>query len=124
MTHIRRRAFLQLEAITTMCIMIFVIGALTAAILSLARAGHAQISRQQATLAAEAVMNEVREGNAPTDDEFRERFPDMDIHIERTPAAGDFDGLDCAIVHVDAYTFGRKTASVRLRGFVEKEAAE
>lgn len=115
---------MQLEAITALCMMIFVIGALAAAILGLARSSHALISRQQATLAAEAVMNELRSGDTPSTDELAKRFRDMNIHIERTPATGDFDELDRATVLVDAYTFGRKTASVRLGGFIEKETAE
>ena len=124
MRNKHQRAFLQLEAITALCMMTFVVGALAAAILGLARSSHALISRQQATLAAEAVLNELRSGDVLTEDEIETRFGDMNIRIERTSATGDFDGLDRAVVHVDALTHGRITASVRLCGFVKTEATE
>lgn len=123
MTKPLRRAVFQLEAIAALVTIIVVIGAFTAAILGLARSSHALITRQQATLAAEAVLNDIRNGAASTPESVKTRFPDMAIRIERTPASGDFAGLDRATVQVDAFTHGRKSAGIRLSGFVQQEAA-
>lgn len=118
----RRRAFLELEGIAAITILVTLIGAFTLGMFQLARSSHALISREQATLAAESVLNRLRDGATPTDDELESRFRYMTFHIERTPATGDFEGLDLATVHVEAFTFGKKTATVQLSGFVKKEA--
>lgn len=123
MTGHRRRAIFHLEAIVSLCIVVFLLGAFAAAVLSLARTSHALISRQQATLAAEAVLNQLRDGRPPTDEALADRFRDMEIQIEREDATGDFEGLDRVTVIVEAFTQGRRTASVRLSGVVEPEAA-
>ena len=123
MTNTRRRAIFQLEAIVALGTMIFIVSAMTAAILTLARSSHALIARQQATLAAETLLNDIRDGDAPTAEEFGARFHDMEFRIDRTPATGDFAGFDRATVHVDVFTHGRKSATVRLCGFVMPEDA-
>ena len=124
MNPMKRRAFLQLEAIAAMCMMIFVIGAFAVAVLGLARSSHKMIARQQATLAAEAVLNEIRCGETPTQDELAERFVDMTIRIDRAAASGDFEGFDRATVSVDCFVHGRHAASVHLSGVVRKEKVE
>jgi len=124
MNRTKRRAFLQLEAIAAMCMMIFVIGAFGLAILGLARSSHKMIARQQATLAAEAVLNDIRCGETPTQDELAERFDDMTIQIDRAAATGEFEGFDRATVSVDCFVHGRRAASVRLSGVVQKEEVE
>ncbi len=117
-----RRAVLQLEAIAALITIIVVIGAFTAGMLGLARSSHDLIARQQATLAAEAVLNDIRNGATAAPESLKKSFQHLEIQIERTPASGDFAGFDRATVQVDAFTHGRKSASVRLSGLVQQEA--
>lgn len=117
----RHRAFLELEAIVALGIIIVLVGALTAGIVGFARASHALVSQQQATLAAESVLNELRGGAAPAIADLEARFRDMKFDIEREPAEGDFTGLDLATVRIDAFTHGKRMASVRLSGYIPKE---
>lgn len=76
------------------------------------------LARQQAMLAAEAVLNEIREGSPPDPAAFRRRFRQMEIEVRREEGAGDWDGMTLVTVRVRVVAGRGRGLSMHLSGYV------
>ena len=76
------------------------------------------LARQQAMLAAEAVLNEIREGVPADPAETRRRFQNMDIEVRREEGAGDWAGTTLVTVRVRVVAGRGRGLSMHLSGYV------
>ncbi len=114
----RVRGFIVIEIALTLAL---VLGMLTLFALALSRTvanSGRLLARQQAMLAAEAVLNEIREGAPPDPAAFRRRFRHMDVEVHRQDGAGDWDGTTLVTVRVRVVAGRGRGLSMHLSGYV------
>ena len=116
----QRSAIVLLEAVVATTLIAGVLAILTQAIVQFARQSDVLVTRQRAMLAAEAVLNEIRNGHEPTSESFAARFPAMRFEVTRTEGDGDWVGCRHVIVKVRATTNRGVTVRVRLDGYVRE----
>jgi len=116
----RRTGFFTLEVLTSLVLVTTVLAAFAYSLAQFTRFSNLLMTRQRATLAAEAVLNEIRAGHEPTPTELAERFRDLTFAIQREPGTGDWKGLSRVSVEACGTVSGGAGVRARLVGYVRE----
>lgn len=109
-----------LELIVAIGLIVGVLTLFTLSITQFAGQSDVLLTRQQAMMAAEAVLNEVRNGNQPAPEAFAARFVDMTVEVSRKPGKGQWRGLTHVIVSVATTAHERTPIRVSLGGYIRE----
>lgn len=109
-----------LEAVVATTLIAGVLALLTQTIVQFARQSDVLVTRQRAMLAAEAVLNEIRNLHEPTSESFAARFPAMRFEVMRKQGDAAWAGCRHVIVKVYATTNRKAVVRVRLDGYVRE----
>ncbi len=118
-TH-NRTGIMLLEVIVALGLVTGILTAFAFALSQTTRQSGILFTRQQAMMAAEAAMNDIRDGRPPSQDAFAERFSGMQLTTRTEPADGQWSGFTHVIVTVSATVNGTGSIRVRLDGYVRK----
>lgn len=118
-TSSTRRSFLLLEMIVATVLTAGALALFALALTQFVGYNGVLMARQNAALAGEAVLNEVRAGVEPDADHLSQRFPQMTFNITRSQGAGQWQGLDLVTIEVRTMPKYGKEISVRVCGYLE-----
>jgi len=108
-----------LEVIVALGLATGILLAFTVTIAQTTRRSNILFTRQQAMMAAEAALNEIRDGRPPSQAAFAQRFEGMRLETRTEPADGQWRRFTHVIVTVTAMANGNTPIRVRLDGYVK-----
>lgn len=115
-----RRAFLSLEVIFTIGLVLGVLSFFVFSLTGLTQHNDVMLARQRAFLAAEATLNEIRAGLEPDRAAFSERFGDLTVDVRRAPADGPWSGFQRVVVSVETVAGAGTPVRVWVGGYVRE----
>lgn len=116
----RRTGFIILEVLSSLVLVTLILALFADSLTQFARLSDVLLTRQRATLAAEAVLNEIRTGHQPSDAELAARFKALTFEIQRRPGTDAWDGMTRVTVKVQGTASGGVPVRVCMEGWLRK----
>ncbi len=113
-----RNGIMLLEVIVALGLVTGILTAFAFAIAQTTQQSGVLFTRQQVVMAAEAALNDIRDGRPPSQEAFTERFAGMQLQTRTEPADGHWSGFTHVTVTVSATANGTTPIRVRLDGYV------
>ncbi|MFQ5422760.1 MAG: hypothetical protein ACE5F9_02145 [Phycisphaerae bacterium] len=115
-----QRGIMLMEVVFTIFLVASALTLFTTALTQFTENTDIVLARQRATLAAEAVLNELRAGLSPDPGDLHRRFEGMTIEIHRRPGEGEWAGFTRVSVHVEVHVFGDRRVRTAVDAYVRE----
>ena len=120
MSSRRKTAFLTVEFLASLVLVTTILVLFAHQLTQFARLSDVLLVRQRTTLAAEAVLNEIRSGHEPMPAELSARFSGLTFEIRRQSGSGAWDGQTRVTVDARGTASGGVPVRVTLSGYVRE----
>ena len=113
----KHHAFMSLEMIFTIALVLGVLTLFVAGLTLYTQHNDVMLARQRAVMAAEATLSEIRVGLEPDPEAFVERFSGFTLDVQRTAGQGPWSGCVKVDVSVGTVAGAGTPIHVRLAGY-------